>query len=37
MLILIDGKTSVEQIGRSAPNLAAAEIVETLKKFSAAG
>ncbi|HEY8069900.1 MAG TPA: response regulator transcription factor [Burkholderiales bacterium] len=33
VLILIDGKTSVEQIGRSAPNLAAAEIVETLKKF----
>jgi CheY-like chemotaxis protein len=33
VLIHIDGKTSVEQIARSAPNLAAADIVEILKKF----
>jgi two-component system, OmpR family, response regulator len=33
VLILIDGKVSVEQIGKRAGNLAAAEIVEILKKF----
>jgi CheY-like chemotaxis protein len=33
VLILIDGKASVEQIGKAAPNLAASEIDDTLKKF----
>jgi len=33
VLILIDGKTSVEQIGKAAPNQPAAGIGETLKKF----
>jgi CheY-like chemotaxis protein len=33
VLILVDGKTTVEQIGKAAPNLAAVEISETLKKF----
>jgi two-component system OmpR family response regulator len=35
VLILIDGKSSVEQVARAAPNLAAAQIVETLKSFFA--
>jgi CheY-like chemotaxis protein len=35
VLIHIDGKTSVEQIARAAPNLAAAEIADILKKFFA--
>jgi two-component system, OmpR family, response regulator len=33
VLILIDGKSTVEQLGKAAPNLAASEIEVTLKKF----
>jgi two-component system, OmpR family, response regulator len=36
VLILVDGNTSVEQIGKVAPNLAAGEITDILKKLFAA-